>query len=150
MLEQCISSFMDGRVRLRHEILRDPVIVAQIKGFLPSVPGVQDVCINTRIGSLLLTYDAEVLSKDALLDILQQGENLLDLSQYTLVKKTPCSTKKKPCSCLVRRPLNQALLLTMGGTMLFAYAGSKQVHIVAGWLFMGFNAYHIWKRRKLL
>ena len=56
-IESCITSFVDGRVRLRHPSLKRAEDAELVRGFLASLPGILRVTVNSRTGSLLLEYD---------------------------------------------------------------------------------------------
>ena len=58
-IESCITSFVDGRVRLRHPSLKRAEDAEQVRGFLASLPGILRVTVNSRTGSLLLEYDPD-------------------------------------------------------------------------------------------
>ena len=51
-IESCITSFVDGRVRLRHPSLKRAEDAEQVRGFLASLPGMLRVTVNSRTGSL--------------------------------------------------------------------------------------------------
>ena len=53
-IESYITSFVDGRVRLRHPSLKRAEDAEQVRGFLASLPGMLHVTVNSRTGSLLL------------------------------------------------------------------------------------------------
>ncbi|MBR5734528.1 MAG: hypothetical protein IKX79_03170 [Desulfovibrionaceae bacterium] len=73
-----VSSFTDGRIRLRHERLKHPSAVSIIKEKLSRVAGCHSVECNPRTGSVLVLYDAAVLSRDDLVRIGQECADLLD------------------------------------------------------------------------
>ena len=64
-----VKSFTEGRVRIRHPALHNAQTadIAQ-KGML-ATHGVTSVEINTVSGSVLILYDASVLSKDDLINM---------------------------------------------------------------------------------
>ena len=66
-IESCITSFVDGRVRLRHPSLKRAEDAEQVRGFLASLPGMLRVTVNSRTGSLLLEYDPDQISREDLL-----------------------------------------------------------------------------------
>ena len=63
-IESCITSFVGGRVRLRHPSLKRAEDAEQVRGFLASLPGMLRVTVNSRTGSLLLEYDPDQISRD--------------------------------------------------------------------------------------
>ena len=71
-IESCITSFVDGRVRLRHPSLKRAEDAEQVRGFLASLPGMLRVTVNSRTGSLLLEYDPDQISREDLLALAGQ------------------------------------------------------------------------------
>lgn len=71
-IESCITSFVDGRVRLRHPSLKRAEDAEQVRGFLASLPGILRVTVNSRTGSLLLEYDPDQISREDLLALAGQ------------------------------------------------------------------------------
>lgn len=146
MLEQCITSFFDGRMRLRHDGLRDPARVAMLTQMLPGLPGILSVNANARTGSLLITYDADALDKDAMLALLQQGERLLGMKDSA---EAPSSCT--PCSCRRwRQGVYKAMLASLGASVAFGFAGRSRPHLWAGGIFLALNAVHMWDKRRAL
>ena len=71
-IESYITSFVDGRVRLRHPSLKRAEDAEQVRGFLASLPGMLHVTVNSRTGSLLLEYDPAQISREDLLALAGQ------------------------------------------------------------------------------
>ena len=71
-IESCITSFVDGRVRLRHPSLKRAEDAELVRGFLASLPGILRVTVNSRTGSLLLEYDPDQISREDLLALAGQ------------------------------------------------------------------------------
>ena len=71
-IESCITSFVDGRVRLRYPSLKRAEDAEQVRGFLASLPGMLRVTVNSRTGSLLLEYDPDQISREDLLALAGQ------------------------------------------------------------------------------
>lgn len=165
MLEQYITSFVEGRVRLRHAALRDSpenTMAETIHGLLSSMPGVLSVQINTRTGSLLMYYDPDVLEQDTLWAMLQQGDQWLDLTASDNQDTTPDTAQKKSSydprtdrpvpareSCRRRRRIyNRVLLGSMVACLALAVSGPMRAHQIAGWLCAALNAGHLWQVRR--
>lgn len=68
-MNRYISSFYDGRCRIRHTALKNANTVANIEGMLSNIDGVIAVTTNPRVGSLLLEYDVDVLPTQSLMDM---------------------------------------------------------------------------------
>ncbi len=64
-----VSSFSEGRVRIRHPALRQESIAQAVEERIGSMEGVQSVSCNTLSGSVLILYDSSLLGKDALISL---------------------------------------------------------------------------------
>ena len=69
-LQSAVRSLTRGRARIRHERLRsiDNETRANVESFLLGLEGVTSVCLNPRVGSLLITWDETKTNADALLE----------------------------------------------------------------------------------
>lgn len=63
-----VRSFIPGRVRVRHPALTKDAVAAEAKQRLESMDGISSVELNVQTGSALIQYNAEVLSKDMLIE----------------------------------------------------------------------------------
>ncbi len=68
-MKRYISSFYDGRCRIRHSALKNQEMTSNIEGMLSNIDGVLAVTSNPRTGSLLLEYDVDILPTEALLQM---------------------------------------------------------------------------------
>ena len=64
-----IKSFSEGRVRIRHPALKSKKISDIAKQELEATKGISQVECNTLSGSVLILYDAAVLSKETLMEM---------------------------------------------------------------------------------
>ena len=69
----CITSFVDGRVRLRHPALKDRDTAELVCTVVGGVEGITSVQANPLTGSLLIYYDVEKLTREQLLELAEQG-----------------------------------------------------------------------------
>ena len=53
-MEECIRSIAPGRIRVRHDALKDAELAERVRGFLETKEGVRSASVNPRTGSLLL------------------------------------------------------------------------------------------------
>ena len=147
-----IVSFTDGRVRLRHPALEQPGLMEAACSFLQGVEGVTAVQGNPKTGSLLLFYDTEQLSREAILDLAAQGASFLDQSSGSKRKTgSACDSLGKlflgrKATKMFSRMLFASLLCTLGG----AAAGAGAVHKIAGMVFSLACLQHVAAHRKLL
>ncbi len=63
-----VSSFTEGRVRLRHPALLTPGVADAARASLRGISGVLEVSVNTQTGSALLLYDPAAIPQDMLID----------------------------------------------------------------------------------
>jgi len=99
-----VESFVPGRIRLRSPLLRDADSAAMLQGALGSVPGVSEARLNPVTASLLLTYDAGLLTLDRLAPLLP----LLDQVQ-ALEREAPSAERLAKLRALLVRALSAVL-----------------------------------------
>ena len=63
-----VRSFIPGRVRVRHPALTKEAVAAEAKQRLESMDGIRSVVLNVQTGSALIQYNADVLSKDMVIE----------------------------------------------------------------------------------
>lgn len=149
MLDGRITSFIDGRVRVRHKGLHNPEHAGKVRTFLSTIAGVNKAEINTNTGSLLLEYDPVRLSRADLLRLAESMEETLTAED----KEEPASACRRFCladSRHLRRLTNRGMLLTLGGAVGFGLAGRMGGHVAFGWGFLVLNALHLYIYRKCL
>lgn len=148
MLDGIITSFIDGRIRIRHSALKKAVHAANAHDTLMQTPGVQKVEINTKTGSLLLEYDCTQLQR---IELMQLAEKLKEsLSED---EESPASSRQKPTWLMpaqIRSLTNRGMLLTLGASVGCALAGRMGGHVALGWAFLVLNALHLYRYRRCL
>ncbi len=161
MLEEIIVSYTEGRVRLRHVLLKNPVLGAEIISMLNSFPGIENIQHKSLTGSLLINYDPEILNEEAITALLAQGEEWL--KENTPVKESvsldknaqkqsfPTEKPKKILTKDQKRKIFYGGMITSFMTMLVSGGvGSKKTHYVAGSIFAGLTLMHMWRMRKII
>lgn len=68
-LLQYVTSFSEGRVRIRHPALRRQSVAQAAQKGLSAVEGVQSVSCNTLSGSVLVLYDSSMLDRERLVSL---------------------------------------------------------------------------------
>jgi hypothetical protein len=76
-----IESFIEGRVRLRSPVLKDPAMSERLTAELLKIDGVLKAEANTRTHGLLLEYDKERLPLSLLKQIAPLLNRLNDLTR---------------------------------------------------------------------
>ena len=64
-----VKSFSEGRIRIRHPALHNAATAEIARKGMLETNGVSSVETNTVSGSILILYDAAVLSRDQLIDM---------------------------------------------------------------------------------
>ncbi len=162
-----VSSFTDGRIRLRHERLKQPSAAGVIKEKLSHVAGCHAVECNPRTGSVLVLYDAAKLSRDDLIKIGQECAELLDDDPsaaedvHTQGTAPPSPVRREslpldraapPLDAFLagrgaRRAVSRGMLVSLSLTFVFSLMGRKSLHIAAGSLLGLLAAAHIYRHR---
>ncbi len=145
-----LTSFIDGRLRLRHTALKNPDTLALLERTALGLEGVNSATGNPRTGSLLLTYDPAVLSRETLLETAEQLRTFLPEEP----KQTAKSTKKTLLGVAwTFRQKCRAEAGLMGSIMSATLVGAlfnKRLHIAAGTLLAIGSLQHLIRRRKRL
>ncbi|MBP3730100.1 MAG: cation transporter [Mailhella sp.] len=147
-----ITSFIDGRVRLRHPALKNRELMQSVKSLVEGMDGVTAVQCNDVTGSLLIFYDPGKLSREELLSLAEQGAAFLEQSIAPQCTAKPlCQTLGtlvfgRSAGRLVNRVLLASLLCSLGG----AAAGVSAMHKIAGGIFALACLQHVAAHRKLL
>lgn len=84
-----VSSFMEGRVRLRHPALRQPAVVEEARPYLLHVGGITSVVFSVNTGSVLILYDTQQLSTDQLIRYALPWAAFLDARHKGLPSPVP-------------------------------------------------------------
>lgn len=149
MLNGRITSFIDGRIRVRHKSLHNPEQAGKVQAFLANTSGVNKAEINTNTGSLLLEYDPGRLSRADLLRLAEAMEETLAAEE----REEPAPGCRRFCladSRHLRRMTNRGMLLTLVAAVGFGLAGRTGGHMAFGWGFLALNALHLHTYRKCL
>ena len=160
MFADYITSFVDGRVRVRHPALHDATQAAQVRELLGLMPGIVSVTVNSRTGSLLLVYDPAQLSKE---DLIRLGEQWAWQSGESVPSaKLPelCTPSCAPSALgslfrgygrrRMSRCVNMGMLTSLGASLAFGMTGRMAGHVAAGGLFVLFNVVHLYMYRRCL
>jgi hypothetical protein len=164
----CITSFVDGRVRLRHPALKDKATAELVCTVVGGVEGITAVQANPVTGSLLIYYDAEKLTREQLLELAEQGAAFIPgLNEEEAPAAETAEGEAAPRrACKVCAPVDEVIqLLTGRGTTKFVNRamlvsliaslaalplGNRAVHTAAGGVFVSGVLQHLIAHRKSL
>ena len=166
----CITSFVDGRVRLRHPALKDKDTADLVCTVVGGVEGITAVQANPLTGSLLIYYDAEKLTREQLLELAEQGAAFIPGLNEEEAPAEAAETAEGEAAprkaCKVCAPVDEVLqLLTGRGTTRFVNRamlvsliaslaalplGNRAVHTAAGGVFVSGVLQHLIAHRKTL
>ncbi len=153
MLDGYITSFIDGRVRVRHRALRDVAAAEEARAVLAAAPGVRAATVNPHTGSLLLEYDSHMLDRDGVVALLGQVGELPALKADECGENVParrCRLPKGLSRAQALRLVNRGMLATLAASLAFILAGRGPGHVVAGGAFLALNAVHLYAYRRNL
>lgn len=149
-----IASHFDGRIRIRDQQLTNKGVAQAISDALSALPGVGQVTVNERVGSLLVIYSAAMTK---LQSIMERISGLLGEAPQESMGAAPFS--KENCCVTGLRSLrlpgkkavvNLGMLATLVTSMLGIMFGLKKLHVAAGVLFLAIFGIHIFERRRAM
>ena len=163
----CITSFVDGRVRLRHPALKNKKTSDLIASIVGGVEGISAVQSNPVTGSLLIYYDPEQLSREQLLELAEQGAAFIPgLNDETAAQpegsdEEPSAKARKVCAPVdevlqflcsrgTTRFVNRAMLVALAASLAGLPLGNRFLHTAAGGAFVGGMVQHLLAHRKSL
>ncbi|MCI4625106.1 MAG: hypothetical protein L3V56_04000 [Candidatus Magnetoovum sp. WYHC-5] len=139
-----VVSFIDGRLRVRDEALKIPIMAYKLKDKLMTINGVIDVSVSYKVGSLLIIYNAPALNIDMLMEVIAPYVSTKD--NYKSVTK---NSSIQPL-LINRHVINTGMILSLTVNIVSALSGMKSLHISSGIAFLMFCLNHIYKHRRLL
>ena len=164
----CITSFVDGRVRLRHPALKDRDTAELVCTVVGGVEGITSVQANPLTGSLLIYYDVEKLTREQLLELAEQGAAFIPgLNEEEAPAAETAEGEAAPRkACRVCAPVdevlqlltgrgatrfvNRAMLVSLIASLAALPLGSRAVHTAAGGVFVSGVLQHLIAHRKTL
>ena len=167
----CVTSFVDGRVRLRHPALKDKATAELVCTVVSGVDGITAVQANPVTGSLLIYYDAEKLTREQLLELAEQGAAFVPgMNEEAAPADTAEGNTEQDGAprkaCAVKAPVDEllgfltrrsttkfidrAMLVSLIASLAALPLGSRTVHTAAGGVFVGGVLQHLLAHRKAL
>lgn len=151
MFTKYITSFIDGRIRIRHRALRNSNTGSKVQDFLRKTAGVKKVEINATTGSLLLEYDPKTLSRADLIQLAGQLKDVVGDEEEEPEQPAIRQKRRSPLArAQLRKVTNTGMIVTLGMCVGLGLTGRMRGHVVFGWGFLMFNAIHLFMYRKKL
>ena len=163
-----IRSYVPGRLRLRHPGLigLEGETLEALTSTVKSAPGITGCTVNPKVGSLLLTWAAEKLTQEDLLEYLQFWAAFLPEDAQG---GTSHSEKQAPCGALTetiltrmqdilackgsaakcRRQMENRLTALFGVATMASLLKGASLHAQIGTVFAAMLVWHLWKRRRV-
>lgn len=135
-----ISSYIEGRVRIRHNALKDLELMSAVLSAVQGEEGILHVSANPKIGSLLVLYDPDRISREKLL----MAAKLLEAKDEDKAC-SPRSSRRE-----ARRRESLLLGSVYGLTLLSGLVGGARLHVATAGLFTLLAFKHLYDRRKCL
>ncbi len=147
-----LTSFIDGRLRLRHKALKNPDTLTLVERTAAGLEGVHSAVGNPRTGSLLLTYDPAVLSRETLLETAEKLRSFLpeDPKPKQAAKPTGKAFFGGPWTFRQKCRAEAGLMGSIMSATLVGALFNKRLHIAAGTLLAIGSLQHLIRRRKRL
>jgi hypothetical protein len=148
-----IASSIEGRLRIRDEGLTKEEMAHAVRDTLLAIPGVDEVTVNRRVGSLLIVYGKAVSGVERILTALADlfGLNASPAKEFedtTPALRLPRISLDRKISrrAVVNLGMLSSLLVSMVGVLLDATG----LHVAAGVIFLVLFGIHVFERRKSL
>lgn len=166
----CITSFVDGRVRLRHPALKEAATAELVTAVVSGVEGIVSVQANPVTGSLLIFYDPEKLSREQLLELAEQGAAFIPGMAEEVEAAEPAKgegpaaramkavKELAPVDGLLQllggrgatKFVNRAMLVALAASLAGLPLGNRLLHTAAGGAFVGGVLQHLLAHRKAI
>ena len=144
-----ITSCIDGRIRIRDQQLTRTDVASAIDAKLSALPGVAQVSVNGKIGSLLVVYSATAVTLKEIMETISTllGETEQPLREPAGERITPSLRIRLPTLPDKRTIVNMGMLASLLTSMVGIMVGLKKLHYAAGVVFLAFFGIHIFERR---
>ena len=142
-----ITSFIPGRIRIRHAALKDPETASSLAAGLNSHPGVNRAIANPVTGGLLIEYDPASVdmesARQALKAIAPEGEDWLE--EYVAARSVGAAWSRSFSPRLGQINKDAAEYLAMIGAFIVcsgsAALRSKGLHVYSGLTLAGLTVF---------
>lgn len=146
-----VASCIDGRIRIRDPQLTQKGVADAVCEALSALPGISQVTVNERVGSLLVIYSAAVTRLQSIMGsitaLLGDEEEATPFARSG--EQAPfVSGLRSPGLAGRRSAVNLGMLASLVTSMLGIMFGLKKLHYAAGVIFLALFGIHFFKRRR--
>jgi len=148
-----IVSFVDGRMRVRDESLKNTFIAKMIKEGLTSLGGVIEVITNQRVGSILIIYEPTRVAINDIISVINRYIAIPDKADRFRTSgndSLEIFLKQKSLKLSVRKIANTGMLASLLLMLFASVLDFTGVHIIAGLIFLLFLSLHLFIYRKMI
>lgn len=146
-----VASCIDGRIRIRDPQLTQKGVADVVCEALSALPGISQVTVNERVGSLLVIYSAAVTRFQSIMEsiaaLLGDEEEATPFARSG--EQAPFVSGLRSLGPAGRRSaVNLGMLASLVTSMLGIMFGLKKLHYAAGVIFLALFGIHFFKRRR--
>lgn len=147
-----VASHVAGRIRIRDEKLRREAVAGRVRDALAATPGVSDVEVNPRVGSVLVIYSPAVTEGNKILSDVSEllgsvsGEEGASVAPAKVCPRISLSLSPRVKRNVVNIGMLSALVLSLAALLFHL----KKLHYLAGIVFVALFGDHLYERRQLL
>lgn len=151
-----IASQFEGRVRIRDEELKQEPVLSRVREALLTMPGVDGVEANQRVGSLLVLYNAAVATLER---ITKTIADLIGAEEAGIAAESGKTSARPPAfgkislaipPAVKRKVINIGMLASLALSLFAAILDLKKLHILAGIVFVALFGDHLFERRQMI
>ena len=147
-LPSYVVSYLEGRARLRHAILRTEAGLQKALDVLGKQKKIREV--QQGAGSLLLFFDPSLQLESVLKSLEQEIPELAAQSASDRQKPMVPQCLEQLFGVSLRRIENRSLLMLVGLAALFGFVGNGSTHTALSAAVLALMARHVWLRRQAL
>ena len=147
-----IASCINGRIRIRDRQLTQKGVAEAVCEVLSALPGIRQVTINEKVGSLLIIYSAAVTKLQGIMETVTELLGDEKESHKTRSgERVPFISGIQTLGLSGRKAtVNMGMLASLLTSMIGIMIGLKKLHVVAGAIFLAFFGIHFFERRRAI
>ena len=148
-----VTSCIDGRIRVRDGLLRNSTVAGSLSRLLLETPGVREVSVNPRAGSLLILFQQARTTLGEITALLARflpEETSTSPSPAPAAKTRAGRPRQAGLATVKRQAINLGMLAALLASLAGAALGAKALHIIAGLVFVGFFGLHFLDKKHFI